>query len=297
MTTPSANSPQLPGPGGQLSVHDAAQRRDPAPYAPSPDREHKPFSRNAKTWLVGISTMAALGLALPIGIGVTFAATDESVQGFGNLMRTTINDKRTLTSNLDSNIREVHVVNTKGSIAVRPPAPGESLRLVGEYGQDPDAPVEPALTVNDGVLRLDGACSDGNKHWLAGCGGEWTLVVPVDADVLIRSDGGEVTVSGMAGEVDVRNGVGLTIVNDYSGNNVSVEMNIGEVQLDCLSEPVAVEASINMGEVAITTPDTLRAAVIRTEVDLGDASVRPTHDPASASSLTATVDIGSIVID
>lgn len=240
--------------------------------------------------------MVALGLALPIGLGVSFAAVDEETQRIGSLLNSNIHDKRTMTSDLSEDVAAVHVVNAKGTVTIRPPKDGEKPHVSGEYGESSDASLNPTLTVVDGVLRLDSGCGSDSDHWFVDCGGNWTLVVPAATDVAVRSGAGEVIVSGMAGDVEVRQGVGLAAVKDYTGDKVLVETSVGEAAVDCHSAPVSVEVSVDVGDVNIASPESVNSAVIFTETALGDTRVTPTHDPHASSSFTATVNLGSVTI-
>lgn len=179
----------------------------------------------------------------------------------------------------------VSVALSSGSVTVTEGAPGEAHVAISYGG----AGLEPAQTnVVDGVLFVDLDCA-------GVCGGDVTLEVPPGAWVALDVQRGEVTVSGIEGNLDVDVATGSIVADGLRSAEVTLRTAAGDIFADVVGRPLWVEAAAAAGAVDLVVPRGAWALTV--DVDVGDAAVEGVEDDGAADRvLLARAGAGSISI-
>jgi hypothetical protein len=202
-------------------------------------------------------------------------------------------------------------------------ADGE-VRIVGGEGSD-DGEDEITVTahISEGLrstghteriegdrLVLEATCP---LFFTSFCTVDYTVEVPSDVDVLVRSDRGA-TIEGIDGEVDVESdqgGIDLARLrgpvradadqgsvraSGLRSTDVVASSDQGEVFLRFLDVPRRVVAESDQGDVEVVVPEGDEFYALTTDTDQGEVRRDVRADPRSDRSITATTDQGDVIL-
>ena len=127
------------------------------------------------------------------------------------------------------------------------------------------------------------------------CGVAYTLTVPRGVAVQASTGAGSVRLSGLAGTVTAKADVGLISATGLTGASVSLTTNVGAINASFASAPATVQASARVGAITLRVPGTASYKVTA-DAHVGKATVSTAQSPSSAHSITATTDVGAILI-
>jgi hypothetical protein len=148
-------------------------------------------------------------------------------------------------------------------------------------------------TSANGTVHLTGGSCWGVFGW--GCEVDFKVRVPAGTAVEVHADAGKVTVTGLAGDLDVKAGAGEVQASDLSSAHVRIRAQAGDVSLRYRSAPSTVDARANAGSIGIWVPGGTSYAV-DTSTDAGNRTVAVPMDSASAHHIKAHTDAGSVRI-
>jgi Toastrack DUF4097 len=162
-----------------------------------------------------------------------------------------------------------------GDVTVLPGGPGLRVHehLVWSF-------VKPTIKeVWDGsVLRIDNECAAISLG--PGCSVGFTLRVPAEVGLVVRTSTGDVTVRDRGGDLSLSTGTGDVTGTGLTGRRVEVRTGTGDIALRFAAAPTSVLATASTGDVDVAVPAG-DPYTVRTHTSTGDVVVSVTvHIPA-----------------
>ena len=127
------------------------------------------------------------------------------------------------------------------------------------------------------------------------CGVAYTLAVPRSAVVRVTAGAGAVRLTGLAGNVTAKTDVGLINGIGLTSASVSMTTRVGGISASFAAAPAAVRASANVGAITLHVPGTTSYKVA-VDARVGKTSVSAPQSASSGHDITATTDVGAIVV-
>jgi hypothetical protein len=145
-------------------------------------------------------------------------------------------------------------------------------------------------SVTEGVLTIDYDCGG-----LELCGGDLQLAAPARTVLDIRLGAGDITVSGMRGDLEAALGAGSVLVEDHGTSLVVVDTGAGDVQATFDRRPLGVDLKVATGSITLEVP--AGSYALDLEAGTGTIDVRGIEDdPASDVLLRALTGAGTIEV-
>ncbi|MGW2207531.1 DUF4097 family beta strand repeat-containing protein [Streptomyces sp. NPDC001774] len=151
---------------------------------------------------------------------------------------------------------------------------------------------EPATShrVTDGTLHLvDNGCGKGS------CSVDYDIRIPASAAVTVKTSAGEVTVTGLAGKLDLSASTGRIRGTGLTSQDARLRTSAGSVDVTFSRAPRVVDASATTGQVTLRVPGDAAYAV-DAKSDLGSRKVDVAVDPASPHKIRVRVTVGSLSV-
>ena len=169
-----------------------------------------------------------------------------------------------------------------------------------------DAP-QVDMALEGGVLRVEANCDSG---FIPRCLVSIDAVVPADAEILVESDAGAVTVTGTNAGVDLATDAG-SITVDVAGaatlrtsagsiegtvrdGDVDASTDAGNIDLVIEGDFTGVSATTDAGSVELTVPDLVYA--VDAASTAGEVTVDVRTDPASDVTIRARSSAGNVTV-
>jgi hypothetical protein len=127
------------------------------------------------------------------------------------------------------------------------------------------------------------------------CGVAYTLAVPRSVAVQVTAGAGAIRLAGLAGSVTAKADVGLINATGLTGASVSLSTRVGGISASFAASPATVRASARVGAIALHVPGTASYKVTA-NAHLGKATVSTRQSSSSAHVITATTDVGAILV-
>ena len=178
-----------------------------------------------------------------------------------------------------SQVGNVTVTGASGSTA--------SVLEVSTYSAKP--PVTTA-TVSGGTLAVGYACPTELV-----CAVYYDIAVPRTAAVLVTADAGKIVLSGLAGQVTAKADAGLISATGLAGSSVSLTTDVGAITADFAAAPATIVAVARVGAITLRVPAAASYAVTA-KASFGQATVRIPQAPSAPHTITATTDVGAILV-
>jgi len=144
-------------------------------------------------------------------------------------------------------------------------------------------------------LTVQGRCT-GLWPFSDPCRVDVDVLLPRGAKLVLRSDTGEVMVTGVDGDVDAYTSTGAVRLAGVTSRIVTARADTGAVVLQFAAPPTRVVASADTGAVLVTVPADGTEYAVKTRSDVGPARVRVPVDPTSGHKIDATTSDGPIVV-
>jgi hypothetical protein len=127
------------------------------------------------------------------------------------------------------------------------------------------------------------------------CGVAYTLTVPRTVAVQVTTGTGAIRLAGLAGTVTAKADVGLVSATGLTGASVSLITSVAAVSASFAATPATVQASARVGAITLHVPGTASYKVAA-DAHLGKTTVSIPQSSSSAHVITATTDVGAIII-
>jgi DUF4097 and DUF4098 domain-containing protein YvlB len=128
------------------------------------------------------------------------------------------------------------------------------------------------------------------------CKADLDLAIPFDADVVVRSDSGDIAAERLAGHLHLTTDSGDVEGRDLNPTVANATTNAGNVDLSFATQPVRVRANSDSGDVTVTVPagGEYRVDAISKGGDVQvEGILRNDH---AGRSITATADAGDVTV-
>jgi len=150
------------------------------------------------------------------------------------------------------------------------------------------------MALRRGTLTVSGSCPDSGP--VNRCRADLLLAIPFDADVVVRSNAGDVSADRLAGHLELSTDTGDVTGNDLNPAVARATTNAGNVDLGFTTEPVSVSASSDAGDVLVTVPAGGEYRVDAT-TDAGDVTVEGVvRNDRSRRSISAGANAGDVTV-
>jgi hypothetical protein len=253
-------------------------------------RGHAPAHRRAGS-LALITAIAGLFLAgchtsSAASPGTASSAPTSSSPGPGLSVPGT--HRTTTTAQVTSPVNTVVVVSHVGNVTVT----GGSGRAISVTQQAYYSKTPPTATrtVSGKTLTITYRC----PAQLV-CGVAYTLAVPRSVAVQVTAGAGSLRLTGLAGRVTAQADVGLIDAADLTSASVSLTTRVGGISASFAAAPTAVQASANVGAITVHVPGTTSYKVAA-DARVGKTTVSAPQSASSGHAITATTDVGAIVV-
>jgi hypothetical protein len=127
------------------------------------------------------------------------------------------------------------------------------------------------------------------------CGVAYTLAVPRSAAVRVTAGAGSVRLTGLAGSVTAKVDVGLINATGLSSASASLTTRAGAISATFTAAPTTVRATANVGAITVHVPGTT-SYKIAADARVGKTTVSARQSASSGHTITATTDVGAIVV-
>jgi len=106
---------------------------------------------------------------------------------------------------------------------------------------------------------------------------------------------GSVRLTGLAGSVTAKADVGLINATGLTSASVSLTTRVGGISATFTAAPTAVRASANVGAIRVRVPGTTSYKIVA-DARVGKTTVSARQSASSSHAITATTDVGAIVV-
>ncbi len=246
------------------------------------------------TGLAVVAGLALAGLALA-GCGTTSPATSPPGTASASVVASSSGPglvpgthRVTKTYQISSPASTVVVIGHVGNVTVTGASgTGISLTEQADYSKTPPITTR---TVNDHTLTVTYTCATQIV-----CGVAYTLRVPRTVAVQVTTGTGQILLAGLAGSVTAKATAGIISATGLTGASVSLTPNVGAISASFAAAPAAVRAVARVGAITLRLPGTASYKVTA-HAHLGKATVSTRQSSSSAHVITATTDVGAIII-
>ncbi|MFJ8147814.1 DUF4097 family beta strand repeat-containing protein [Streptomyces sp. NPDC096094] len=169
---------------------------------------------------------------------------------------------------------------------------GSTVRVTEKVTYSGDKP-DTEHTTRGGTLVLspgDGCAEDGGA---SRCTVDYTLEVPRALAAVLDSKGGDVSVSGLAGTLEVKSGGGKVTADRITSKRFTVDGNGGAVDAGFATAPDTVAVDTRAGDVSVRVP-AAEAYAVKATSNGGSSKVDVKTDPAATRKITLHTDGGDV---
>jgi hypothetical protein len=211
---------------------------------------------------------------------------------------------------LSAGVTRVVVGTDTGDIRVRAAVGTEAPRLTSTLRWTTDRPRVQRDVTGD-TEQLDARC---RPQWLTNdCSVDLELVLPASTTLKIDTNTGDVSITGIAADLEAATTTGdvrlsavsgatiatrtdtgdITVLATAADGTVKADTDTGDVRITMTGAPRSVHAKTDTGDVTITVPPGTGYAVSGS-TDVGERTVSIATDPASDRSISAQTSVGDV---
>lgn len=180
---------------------------------------------------------------------------------------------------IDGHAGDVSVTGGAGS--------GTSVTEHVTYSRTPPATTR---TVSAGTLTVTYSCPVE-----AVCSVSYDIQVPRDAAVQVTTGAGGIQLSGLAGNLTAQADAGVINADSLSSPSASLTTSVGAITAAFTTAPAMLQATADVGAVTLRVPaDT--SYRVSADARVGRATVSVPQSVSAAHAITATTDVGTILV-
>ncbi|MEW6060034.1 MAG: DUF4097 family beta strand repeat-containing protein [Actinomycetota bacterium] len=198
-----------------------------------------------------------------------------------------------------------------------------SITVLGASGDDSEVTID--MTLNRGLeTPSHSETVEGDRLVLRShcfplvnifCQVDYVIRVPEGVSVIAHTDGGDITISNVHGDLDLSSCGGTVEIRDVEARRVLLHSDGGDVRAEGLSAvsidasssggsvllslsspPTTVDVSSSGGDIDIELPDTMDAYHVNVSANGGGTSTEIRTDPTSRRVITAEANGGDVVV-
>lgn len=232
-------------------------------------------------------TMGLIGVALA-GCQTTSATSPASASPSPGLSIPGTH-RSTTEYRISSPVSTVIVISHAGNVAVTGDGgSATSVRQDATYSKTAPATTR---TVSGGTLTITYSC----PVQLV-CSVSYVVQVPRGAGVQVTAPAGAIRLSGLAGNVTAKADVGLIDATGLTSASVALTTEAGGITAAFATPPATVQAVARVGAISLRVPGGVSYRVFAA-AHVGKATVSVPQSSSSAHVITATTDVGTIVVE
>jgi hypothetical protein len=196
--------------------------------------------------------------------------------------------RETKTYQIPAPVSTVIVISHAGSISITGgTGPGVSVAERLTYSKTP--PVT-SRTVSDRMLTASYTCPA-----QVVCAVSYVLRVPASVAVQVTTTAGAIRLADLSGRVTAKADAGLISATGLRGASVSLTNNVGAINAAFAAPPATIRAVTRVGAIKLRVPGST-AYRVSADARVGRASVSVRESASSTHAITASTDVGAIVI-
>ncbi len=196
--------------------------------------------------------------------------------------------KATTAYQVSAPVSTVVVISHVGDIAVIGGS-GSATSVTQQIVYSKSPPVT-TRTIRGKTLTVSYTC----RTQLA-CGVSYVIQVPRDATVQVTAGAGSIRLSGLAGRVTAKADVGLISATGLTSASADLTTGAGAISATFAAAPTAVRALARVGAITVRVPGSASYQVFM-HAHVGKATVSVPQSSSAARDITASTDLGTIVI-
>ena len=127
------------------------------------------------------------------------------------------------------------------------------------------------------------------------CAVVYHIQVPRSAAVQVTAHAGRIVLSGLAGRVTAKADAGLITATGLTGASVSLTTDVGAITADFAAAPATIQAVTRVGAITLRVPSDA-SYTVNANATFGQATVRIPQSPSAPHTITATADVGAILV-
>jgi len=186
-------------------------------------------------------------------------------------------------------ISSIVVTSHVGDVTVIGGSAGSAISVTQEAEYSSRPPVT-SRTVGGGTLTVTYTCSV-----QAVCGVAYVVRVPRDVTVQATADAGSIRLTGLGGRVTATVKIGSISATGLTGSIISLTTDVGGITAAFADSPTTVQAVTRIGAITLRVPGSA-AYKVSVDAHLGKATVSIPQSASSLHAITATVDVGAVLI-
>ena len=232
----------------------------------------------------GAAVLAGCSSAGTSGLGQASEAATGATSG-GPVPGT---HQTTRTYQIAAPVAAVIVVSRAGSVSITGgTGPGVSVAERLTYSKTP--PVT-SRTVSGRTLTAAYTCPA-----QVVCAVSYVLRVPASVAVRATTTAGAIRLADLSGKITAQARAGLISATGLRGASVSLTNDVGAISAAFAVPPATLQAVTRVGAISLRVPDST-AYTVSADARVGKATVRVRESASSAHAITATTDVGAILI-
>ena len=186
-------------------------------------------------------------------------------------------------------VSSLAVTSHVGDVTVIGGPAGSAISVTQEAEYSSTPPVTKP-TVSGGTLTVTYTCPVELV-----CGVAYVIRVPRDMTVQATADAGTIRLTGLGGQVTAKAHVGSITATGLTGSVVSLTTDVGGISATFAAAPGTVQAATRVGAITLRVPGSVSYKV-SVDDHLGKATVSVPQSASSPHAITATVDVGAVLI-
>jgi hypothetical protein len=128
------------------------------------------------------------------------------------------------------------------------------------------------------------------------CAVNFDVTLPRGTSVVLTSQTGDVTASGIGGTLEATTDTGNVDLRDLRSERVTATSSTGDVAVTLLTAPRSVRTGTSTGDVRVRVPADGTAYQVTANTSVGDRTVHVPTDPVSPRTINASTSVGDLVV-
>jgi hypothetical protein len=190
---------------------------------------------------------------------------------------------------VSAGISSVIVISHVGDVTVIGGSGGSATSLTQEADYSSKPPVTSRVIIG-GTLTVTYTC----PAQLV-CGVAYVVRVPRDVTVQATTDTGSIRLTGLGGRVTAKVDVGSISASGLTGSVVSLTADAGGISATFAAAPATIQAVTRVGAITLRVPGS-SSYKVSADAHVGRATVSIPQSASSPHAITATADVGTVLI-
>ena len=176
-----------------------------------------------------------------------------------------------------------------------------SIRAAGA-GEEPGAEVTIRSSLTRPTVRVEVAgdrvemSETCQGRWWDSCSVSWEIVVPADAEVVVASAVGDITITDVTGALSISSRVGSVTATGIASPTVNARSAVGDITVELVAAPDEVRVTSSTGDITVTVPDDGTGYRVATDTSVGTVTNQVGSDPSQSRLVDLGTSVGDIAL-